>query len=125
TSPTATLAFEIFKKYGFSYEQSQQILQLAESPSGKVVYSRSHQLLKDRNLFIISPLQDKESNYFTIKDNEKEVHTQDLSLQITTKKAATYRLKPNQNIAALDKEKLTFPLVLRRWRQGDYFYPLG
>ena len=28
-------------------------------------------------------------------------------------------------IAQLDYSKLEFPLKLRRWKLGDYFYPLG
>ncbi len=125
SSSISTLAFEIFKAYGFRYKQSQQILQLAESPSGKVVYSHSHQLLKDRKLFIISPLNNKSNSHFVIDKDQKEVEAQNLVLKITSKSSSSYRLKEDQNIAALDKEKLAFPLVLRKWRQGDYFYPLG
>jgi len=29
------------------------------------------------------------------------------------------------NIAFVDKDKLKFPLTLRRWKEGDVFYPLG
>jgi len=25
----------------------------------------------------------------------------------------------------LDADKLTFPLTIRKWKKGDYFYPIG
>jgi tRNA(Ile)-lysidine synthase len=35
------------------------------------------------------------------------------------------KLRKSPAIAQLDCHKLQFPLTLRRWQQGDYFYPLG
>ena len=29
------------------------------------------------------------------------------------------------NVLYLDKETLKYPLTLRKWQKGDYFYPLG
>jgi len=28
-------------------------------------------------------------------------------------------------VALLDADKLKFPLTIRKWRNGDFFYPLG
>lgn len=36
-----------------------------------------------------------------------------------------YSVSPDRNTAELDLEKLEFPLKLRKWKKGDFFYPLG
>ena len=37
----------------------------------------------------------------------------------------TGNLQTGNHIACLDAGEIKFPLLLRRWKQGDYFYPLG
>ena len=39
--------------------------------------------------------------------------------------SASLTFPKGENIATVDASKLKFPLVVRRWKQGDYLYPLG
>jgi tRNA(Ile)-lysidine synthase len=35
------------------------------------------------------------------------------------------KITDDANIVQLDVDKVQFPLILRKWKTGDYFYPLG
>jgi tRNA(Ile)-lysidine synthase len=125
SSPLSTIAYEVFKPYGFSFEQSQQIIQLLDSESGKVVRSKTHQLLRDRKWLIVSPLKIKNPTHTLIEEGTHQVEVYDLKLNLKKKPGENYIIPKDENIASLDASKIGYPLILRKWKQGDYFYPLG
>nr|WP_242094016.1 tRNA lysidine(34) synthetase TilS [Aestuariivivens sediminicola] len=112
--------FEILKTYGFS--EWHDVTNLLDAETGKYVLSKTHRLLKNREHLLLSKLESKPYQAIAISDVEKEVDTPfgTLSFEVVDKIS-----KSDSNTIFVDKDSLCFPLVLRRGREGDYFYPFG
>ena len=48
-----------------------------------------------------------------------------LFLFITASVSATDISNPSTHTIFVDEDKLQFPLIIRRWQEGDVFYPYG
>lgn len=122
-SPLKTITFEIIKDFGFSPAQAQDVLALLKSESGRYVASATHRIIRNRNWLIITPVESKEAANILIEEGEKRVIFSNGELYIEP----TDNCQPSSadHIATLDAAGISFPLLLRKWKQGDYFYPLG
>ncbi len=98
-----------------------QIIESLYKQSGKQFLSDDYNLIIDRKYIIISLLS-KSQDSVEISDIETQIETP-LSIKFTT--SSNFSLINNQNIATLDFNKISFPLVLRKWKSGDKFQPLG
>ena len=124
SNPKAYL-FEMLKKYGFT--EWNDVENLLNTQSGKYVYSNSHKLLKDRGFLLLSKIIDSisEAVFFIEKDN-LFLKTEKIALKITEidKPISSLKALPSTSIL-IDKDLLKFPLIVRKWKEGDYFYPFG
>jgi tRNA(Ile)-lysidine synthase len=125
TKPLHTILYEILKPFSFSSHQTKEALQLLESETGKFVLSATHRLLKNRNWLIIAPLANPAMQPVVIQSGDEILHTPIGTLQILHKKMVDTTLVPQPETAQLDAAEISFPLLLRKWKTGDYFYPLG
>ncbi|MDQ3046318.1 MAG: tRNA lysidine(34) synthetase TilS [Bacteroidota bacterium] len=127
--PVETYLFEFLRPFGFNSTDAANILSSLENISGKQFLSASHRLIKDREYLLIEKIIFDEVQPLEktgIKSGQKEVSLNDFSLQFKSiKKLKNQELFQDENNACIDKDKLEFPLHLRKWEKGDYFYPLG
>jgi tRNA(Ile)-lysidine synthase len=123
--PLHTLVYEIIQPFGFSARQAPAVMELLDSASGKYALSATHRILKDRNWLIISPLTGAPASHVLIEAPEGMVTYAEgaLSFKLLNKGNEAYTDEPSE--AWLDAASIQFPLLLRKWRPGDYFYPLG
>lgn len=127
--PHNTYLFELLKPYGFSYPVVKEIVRSLDTFSGKVFYSPTHRLLRDRENFIIQPLSDLSADLFDgetfyIERNSINIEQPVCLCMFEADNIAELPMG-KASIACLDLDKLKFPLKLRKWEKGDWFIPLG
>lgn len=107
---------------GFGFSAWQDIYDLVDAQSGKQVFSNEFRLLKNRNFLILSPLpSDDENQDFFISKNQNQVK---VPLNLSFSKVSDISNVSNETIF-VDEDLLRYPLVLRRWQEGDFFQPFG
>lgn len=115
--------FEILSDFGF--KDLKEITNSFEKESGKMFYSKTHVLLKDRNKLFIQPNLNNNTIIGYVKKNTKSL-SKPLCLSMNKYKERDVSIiQENNKIAMCDYNKLSFPLKIRKWKKGDYFYPLG
>jgi len=121
------LLYEILSPYGFNTSQIKDIYIALEGISGKVFYSPTFKLLKDREELIIEELENKGNKPLLINKNDSLIKSEGLSLSLSTfEKTAIFKpFSASPKTVFLDYNKLEFPLILRKWQKGDCFVPLG
>jgi len=97
-----------------------------EKEPGKTFLSSTHRLVVDRNDLIITPLRDvlAEEGPVWIPSVEHDLK-EPLFLSLSVISPEQVVFSDDYNTAFLDLDKLEFPLEVRKWQQGDYFFPLG
>ena len=126
-APLKTIIYEIIKEYGFTANQTEEALHLLKSESGKYISSATHKIIKNRKWIIIASINTLESNHILINEYDKEIDFElgKLKIKIKENRTSNNEHGTSECIAMLDADRITFPLLLRKWKQGDYFYPLG
>ena len=114
--PLEYYLFALFSPYNFTHFTD--LNSLLDAESGKQLFSSTHRLLKDRGVLLLSPIA---------QERGKEIYTWDPTeaLDFPIQLKIEESLKENTRSAILATEALKYPLILRKYEEGDYFYPVG
>jgi len=123
-TPLSTITYEIIKDYNFTAHQTEEVIGLLKSESGKYIQSASHRIIRNRKWLIISPHQTITAQNILIEETDERITFESGALQIE-RLLQLSSVSSEPSTAQLDAAEIKFPLLLRKWKQGDYFYPLG
>lgn len=117
--PLKAYLHAMLKAYGFTAWND--IEKLLDGMSGKEIHSKTYRLLKDREYLLLEKLQVEDDTQYVIKEGQVEVKT---PFHMDIAEVGDIN-EQGKNILYLDKVTLKYPLTVRKWEKGDYFYPFG
>jgi len=126
--------YELLNEYGFT--EWDDVADLLDAQSGKQVYSTTHRLLKDRDFLILSGTENSVKTLsFEIQENISRISIpihlklKKVDIPFDTKnhqnKVFDELFQHKNNTILIDYDKIQFPLTIRKWQKGDFFYPIG
>lgn len=116
----AVVLWELVKKFGFNFRQIQEVVEVEES--GRQFIAGDYHLVVDRNEWIIYRPKTNDGEVW-IEEADKSASFHDQQLRIET--LSDHTIETDTHVAKLSKNTLRFPIVWRKWKEGDMFYPLG
>ena len=115
--------YQLLRAYNFT--EFNDVYNLLSAQAGKQVFSKTHVILKDRDFLILSirEVASKETQElkFHISKNTAKIT---YPIHLTFEEIAAQTIQ-NKNTIYVSKESVKFPLIVRKWRNGDYFHPTG
>lgn len=120
--PVNAYLYAFFNKYGFT--EWNDVEHLLNSQTGKFVVSPTHRLFRDRDYLVLQALNDidkEEATTYVIREKNTRF-TGPVTLSFESVEAITHTSK---NVIYIDEGKLSYPLKIRKWEEGDWFEPFG
>ena len=111
--------YQLLKNHSFT--EWNDVYDLLSGQSGKQVFSKTHRLLKDRDFLMLTKKEVSPSikESFEIAENQSEI-TQPIHLIF---EEIQEKSTENKQTIYVDKDLLKYPLLVRKWQNGDYLYP--
>jgi tRNA(ile)-lysidine synthetase len=113
------LLHELLSHYGFTDVNALE--RFLQASTGKYLASDTHRLLSNRGQWLISEIHETPSPAFYLQETDQAI---DFPIALSWEKVS--QAEPSgAEVIYIDKEKIQFPLCLRKRKEGDLFYPYG
>lgn len=120
-----TVLWELLQPFGFTAGQHAEIIKLLQADNSSYVSGEMYRVIKDRKHLLIAPIKasgDPQTLLIEAGQTSISFPLGELLIQQT---AVPKEISADPMLALIDASVLAFPLLLRPWRVGDYFYPIG
>jgi len=120
-----SILFTYLSGFGFNAQQVDSMLAQLHGQAGAVYESGQARIIRDRKFLILTKGKTEAASQHYVYSDSCEVKSADFTLKVAPVHAVPASLKTAANSIWVNAQMCTFPLTLRKWKAGDYFYPFG
>ncbi|MBL7765176.1 MAG: tRNA lysidine(34) synthetase TilS [Chitinophagaceae bacterium] len=117
--------YELLKPFHFNWDLSLQVLQLLDSQSGAKVGNEKYRVIRHGDFLIITEAKVDEADFVMIESDNVNIETAEYLFKISKKLPVSEKLPADPHEIMVTSDPIEFPLILRKWKAGDYLYPFG
>ncbi|PRX46412.1 tRNA lysidine(34) synthetase TilS [Salegentibacter salegens] len=117
---TSAILYQLLKSFGFT--EWNDVYNLMDAQPGKMVFSASHRLIKDREHLLLTEIDRTENKTYKIAKDEDFAMLPMGTFSFSEVKEIKEK---TPNCIYVDPQKLDYPLTVRKRQEGDLFYPFG
>jgi tRNA(Ile)-lysidine synthase len=117
--------FELFKPYGITNSLIISLIKVIEGKTGSQIITETHRIIKNRKEILVSDKKNSNETQYIILDDQNFGVFPGISSAKNVRITETFEIPSDPHVACIDSQKVTFPMIIRKWKAGDHFYPLG
>jgi len=122
-----SLIYEIIHPFGFTEAQIGEVIKLKDAVVGSYIIApvTGYRLIKDRHKFILAEPKRDNAALIVWDHDQPNISYPDGVLLVSSSSPEKLQTQAVSDIIQVDAGCVAYPLILRKWKEGDYFYPLG
>ena len=119
------ILFELFRPYGITNALLSDLIKVIQGKTGGQIITGTHRIIKNRKEIVVSDEEINNEISYTIENIQDFRIFPGISSARNVRITDNFKINSDPHIACIDSQKVSFPFIIRKWKAGDHFYPLG
>jgi tRNA(Ile)-lysidine synthase len=119
------ILFELFRPYGITNALLSDLIKVIQGKTGGQIITGTHRIIKNRKEIVVSDEKFNNEISYTIENIQDFRIFPGISAARNVRITNSFKIYSDPHIASIDSQKVSFPFIIRKWKAGDHFFPLG
>ena len=119
------IIYELFKPFSINDVPLNDLINIIEGKTGGQIFTGTHMIIKNRKEIIVSCEKAVDEAPRVIENIQEFDGVPEIVSVRSVIVTDMFEIPSGPLSACIDSDKISFPLIIRKWEAGDYFYPLG